>query len=172
MQLSWWMVLRGVLGVLAVLAFVSVFALVEQRHVLTQPDETGRVIRAEPVGRIGSGRTSCDGARFRVRIDRPRADLRERDASFTACQSDYRTGEEMVLRRVPGRPDRTVDSPLGVLDVVVGVSLLATAGAVLLGIGWVVLEAWREYRRRRRGGRGRIGLGKRIRRRLVSGYRG
>ena len=143
-----WALLRtGAALVSVVAAFVLVFGLWDERYVLGQPDERGVVVNLHAIGTIGQGRSSCDGVEVRLLVSRPRPDLPEPTAELRACAGDYRSGETVTFRRVPGHRDRTYGDPLdGAAFVFLG--LLAgggAAGAVAAGI----LDERRSRQRRR-----------------------
>jgi hypothetical protein len=140
-----WALLRtGAAGVSALAAILLVFALWDQRYVLGQPDESGVVVDVRDIGTVGWGRTSCDGIGVRLRVDRPRPDLPDPTAELRACEGDYRAGETVALRRVPGHRDRTYGDPLAGADLVVMGLLAAVAAA-----GAVAAGRWEERRSRR-----------------------
>jgi hypothetical protein len=132
-----WSLLRtGAAFVSVVAAFFLVFGLWDERHVLGQPDESGVVVNFHAIGTISQGKTSCDGVEVRLLVSQPRPDLLEPTAELRACEGDYRSGETVGIRRVPGHRDRTYGDPLNGADFV-SLGLLvggAAATAVAAGI--------------------------------------
>lgn len=141
-----WALLRtGAAFVSVVAAFFLVFGLWDERYVLGQPDEIGFAQNFHPIGTIHQGKSSCDGVEVRVLVSRPRPDLPERTARLRACDGDYRSGESVTIRRVPGHPGRTYSDPLTGVDFVF-LSLLVSVTAVgAWGAG-----VWEERRGRKR----------------------
>lgn len=80
----------------------------------------------------------------RLLVSRPRPDLPEPTAELRACEGDYRSGETVWIRRVPGRGDRTYGDPLNGAAFV-SLALLAGGAASAVAAG-----VWEERRSRKR----------------------
>lgn len=127
-------------------AFFLVFGLWDERHVLGQPDESGVVVDFRGIGTIGWGKSSCDGVEVRLLISQPRPDLPEPTTELRACDGDYRSGETVAIRRVPGHRDRTYGDPLDGAGFVSFGVLAGGAAAVAVAAG--VIDERRSRKRR------------------------
>lgn len=142
----------GAAGFVIVASAVLVFGFWDERYVLGQPDERAVVRDTVGIGDIGSGRSTCAGVEVRLLVSRPRPDLPEPNAKMRACEGDYRPGEDVTIRRVPGHPDRTYGDPLSGVGFVLLSLIAGGAAAVLTAVGAVVSAMWEErtWLRRRR----------------------
>ena len=115
----------------------------EQRHVFGQPDEDAVVTSVVKTGKErGSGKGRCDEARYGVRIDNPRADIREKEPYFLECTEMYEVGEETIIRRVPGHPNRTYSDPLPFLWIPVLMAGIVLAFIVFGLLRIAVMAGW------------------------------
>ncbi|HEY6744860.1 MAG TPA: hypothetical protein VI357_03995 [Mycobacteriales bacterium] len=148
------LVRAGVAGFAFVAACAVVFWAWDERHVLGQPDEQSVVQDVVEIGDIGQGRGRCPGVDVRLVIATPRPDLPDRTGHFRACAGEYRPGDEVLVRRVPGHPDRTYDDPLDLPGILLLGLVAGAAVGVLAAVGAVIQALWEERTRPRRRARG------------------
>jgi hypothetical protein len=115
----------------------------EQRHVFGQPDEDAVVTSVVDTGKErGSGKSRCDEARYGVRIDNPRPDIREKEPYFLECTEMYEVAEETIIRRVPGHPNRSYSDPVPFLGILMGVGSIVLAFIVFGLLCIAVMAGW------------------------------
>lgn len=115
----------------------------DQRHVFGQPDEDAVVTSVVATGKIrGSGKSECDEALYRLRIDNPRPDIAERDAYFLECTEEYEVGDETTIRRVPGQPSRTYSDPIPFPSIPIFMVGVVVAIMILGFLGTAIMTLW------------------------------